>query len=319
DTHPPIGVRVAAIAKAPEIDRVPDTRRSGALLPDLTATGRRMQELMVDVGDRQVLPWPEFTAAAIAAAEQREADSLLRAAARITGTPQANLESILDIVAGGRLADFAAPFFENATRQEAVAAFAGPMTMLLRVAAVRSGAGHWQHSWSKPAEFVGADGKPLPLHEIAELAVVPQSLDEARERLAGLGIDPAVAGLVEERVTARGAQVIGGFANVAVDGHLHDLLLLTNGLVLVSDPGKVEKGQERLRAMVGSVPAELLAERNRFLPYEEVAAAVIEKRTPVWTTLTLHDGSQLAIRAKWDGQFLESKSRKTFLEMLGQL
>jgi Zn-dependent protease with chaperone function len=93
DTHPPIGARVAAMAKAPEIDRVPDTRRSGALLPDLTATGRQMQDLMVDVGDRQVLPWPEFTAAAIAAAEQREADSVLRAAARTTRTPQANLGS----------------------------------------------------------------------------------------------------------------------------------------------------------------------------------------------------------------------------------
>ncbi|MEV4623135.1 M48 family metalloprotease [Asanoa sp. NPDC049573] len=319
DTHPPIGARVAAMAGAPEIDRVPDTRRSGALLPDLTVTGRQLQELTIDAGDREVLRWPEFTAAAIAAAEQREADALLRAAARHTGTPQANLQSILDLVPGDRLADFAAPFFENATRREAVAAFAGPMTMLFRVAAVRSGAGHWQHSWSKPAEFVGADGTPLPLHEIADLAVSPQTLDEARKRLAELGIDPAVAGIVEERATARGARVIGGLANVTVDNHAHDVVLLSNGFVFVPDPGKIEKGRERLRALVGSLPAERLAERYRFLPFEEVASAAVEKRTPVRAVLTLHDGTVMIFREKWDGQDLESKSRETLLEVLGQL
>ncbi|SNT11310.1 Zn-dependent protease with chaperone function [Asanoa hainanensis] len=319
DTHPPLGARVAAMADAPEVDRAADTRKAGALLPDLRATGMRMQEQLVDIADRQVLPWPDFTAAAIASADQRQADALFRAAARSTGTAQAGLETVLGLVPEGKLGDFAAPFFENATKREAAVQFAGPMTLLLRVAAVRSGAGRWQHSWSEPAVFTGNDGQPLGLREIAELAVSPDTLGEARKRLADLGIDPAAAAMVDERATARGAQVIAAMANVKIDDVAHDLLLLNNGFVFVSNPGDVDKGRERLRALVGSAPAEALAERHRFLPYEEIASTTIEKRTPIRATLTLHDGRQITLREKWDGEDLERNSRETLTEVLNEL
>ncbi|GIF73607.1 M48 family metallopeptidase [Asanoa siamensis] len=319
DTHPALGVRVAAMAGAPEVDRVADDRPAGALLPYLAATGRRMQQVLIDVGDRQVLPWPEFTAAAIASGDQHGADSVLRAAARATGAQVVSLETVFGLVADDKLGEFAAPFFENATRREAAARFAGPMTLLLRVAAVRSGAGRWVHSWSEPAEFAGVDGRALPLREIAELAVAPATLDEARKRLADLGIDPAAAAIVEERATARGAHIIAGMANVKVDGVGHDILLLNNGFVFVADPGDVDKGRTRLRALAGSGPAEELARTHRFLPYEEVASARVEKRTPIRATLTLHDGTTIALQEKWGSEDLEKDSRETMHEVLAQL
>jgi Zn-dependent protease with chaperone function len=319
NTHPPIGVRVKAMAKAPEVDRQPDTRRAAVLLPDITATGKRMQQLMIEVGDRQVLPWPEFTAAAVAADEQREADALLRAAARSTGTQQAGLETILKLVADNKLGEFASPYFEHATRKEAAAQFAGPMALLLRVAAVRSGVGRWQHSWAGPATFTGTDGNPLPIREIAELAVSGQTLDEARERLAALGIDPAAAAIVDERANARGSHVIAGLANVKVDDFAHDILLLNNGFVFVPDPGDIDKGRRRLQGLVGSSPAETLARRYRFLPYEEVAGVTIERHTPIKATLNLHDGRQVALQERWHGESLEKKSRKTVADLFAQL
>ncbi|MDG4823218.1 M48 family metalloprotease [Asanoa sp. WMMD1127] len=319
NTHPPIATRVKAMEKAPEVDRAPDARKAGALLPDLNALGRRMQQVMVEIGDRQVLPWPEFTAAAIAAGEQRDADAVLRAAARSTGTPEASLETILGLVADNKLGEFAQPFFTDATRREAAQHFAAPMTMLLRVAAVRCGVGRWQHSWSAPAEFTGADGTPLPLREIAELAVSPQTLDEARKRLEELGIDPAAAAIVDERATGQGSHVIGALANVKVDDFGHDVVLLNNGFVFVPDPGDIDKGRQRLRALVGSAPAEALAQRYRFVPYEEVASAVIEKQTPIRATLTLHDGRTIRLQERWNGEDLEKESRRTLTEVLGQL
>ncbi|WP_090793318.1 hypothetical protein [Asanoa ishikariensis] len=85
----------------------------------------------------------------------------------------------------------------------------------------------------------------------------------------------------------------------------HDLLLLNNGFVFVPDPGDVDKGRERLRTLIGSAPAEKLAERHLFLPYEEVASTKIEKRAPIRATLTLHDGRRITLREKWDGEDLE--------------
>jgi len=316
-THPPIAERIAAMAHAPETDAVRDGRPAGALLPDLAALGRRMQEVAVDIGDRQVLPWPEFTAAAIAAGRQSEADGLLRAVSRATGKTPADLETVLELVETNQLGGFAVQFFDNATKREAAELFAKPMELLLDVAAIRSGVAHYRMAWSGPAEFVGADGKPFSLAEIAALAVSADTLPDARKRLADLGIDTAALTVVEERATARGARVIGGLANVKVDNFPHDVILLNSGFVFVPDPGKVGKGRERLRGLVGSSSAESLAERYRFLPYEEIATVVIEKRTPIRARLTLHDGRVIELREKWDGEDLEKNSRKTAMEVLG--
>ena len=107
DTHPPIGERIATMANLPEGTVTLDGRRATALLPDVALVSRRLQELMVDVRQRTVLPWPEFTAATIAAGVQRQADGIFRAAARLTGASDVGLPTIFELVRANRLGEFA--------------------------------------------------------------------------------------------------------------------------------------------------------------------------------------------------------------------
>lgn len=317
DTHPPIGQRIAAMAAMPEPENVTvDDRRAAVLLADISAAGRQLQELMVDVGDRKVLPWPEFIAAAIAATDQQQADAIFRAVVRFTEESDVTLDTVFDLVAAGRLGEFAEQFVRDATPEEAAQRFAGPMSTLLRVAAVRSDVGHWQLSWSSPASFVGRDGEPLPISEIAGLAVSPDTLAQARQQLDALGIDPAKATLVERRVTADGAGVIAGVANIKVNGAEHDLLVLDRGLVLIADPGGVDEGAKRMRELLQTVPVAELAANHRFVPYEEVATVSVTREVPVRAQIVLHDGTELSLQESWTGELLEKESRNTLLEVL---
>ncbi|WP_422736807.1 M48 family metallopeptidase [Micromonospora sp. WMMD729] len=319
DTHPPIGVRVAAMADLPAGAVTPDERPAALLLADIDDAGRQLQGLVVDHGSREVLPWTQFTAAAVAAMVQQRADGIYRAAGRFTGVTTPGLTTVLELVKSGRLGEFAEQFFDDATRKEAAARFAGPMETLLDNAAVRSGGAHWQLSWSGPAQLVGPDGQPWDLAEIAKLAVAPQTLDVALARLAELGVDPSDATVVEERVSGRDADLIGALANIKIDGTEHDVLILDRGLVLVADPGKASQGETRLRTLVESVPIAELATRHTFLPYEEIASVDVKRQVPLKAELTLHDGRVVAMQELMSSELLEKQSRDTLLRVFGRI
>ncbi|ROT27966.1 M48 family metallopeptidase [Micromonospora sp. HM5-17] len=317
DTHPPISQRIAAMAAMPDNPGVADGRPARLLLADPGAVSRRLQELVVDAGDRTPLPWPEFTAAMVAAVVQREADAVYRALGRFTGVAEPNLPALLRLVEEHRLPEFAMSLFPDATRQEAVGRFASLMERLLEGAAVASGAARWRHSWSEPARLTGRDGEPLELGPIAQLAVTPQTLPEAVKRLTALGIDPAQGTVVQRRVTANGARLLGGLANVKVDGVEHDVLVLDRGLILVGNPGKSDKGAKRLEELVTSAPLAELADRHRFLPFEEFAETTVQKRVPLKAEIALHDGSRLTLHEQWASELLEKRSRDALLAALG--
>ncbi|MEN3614467.1 M48 family metallopeptidase [Plantactinospora sp. ZYX-F-223] len=316
DTHPPIPERISAIATAPDVPRPADNRPGYALLPDIVALGRRLQDRTVEVGDRKVLPWPQFTHAMVAAGVQRQTDAVFRALGRFTGAPEPGLPVLFQVVQAGRLGEFAEQFFPDATRREAARKFAEPMETLLQSAAVSAQAAWWQHSWSGPAELVGRDGRPISFAEIAELAVSAQTLPEAVARLTALGIDPAHGRVVQRRATANGARLLAALANVKVDGVDHDVLMLNRGLVFVGNPGKADKGTQRLRELVSSAPVAELAGRHQFLPFEEVVGATIRKQVPLRAELVLHDGRRLALQEAWSSELLEKNSRDTLLEAL---
>ncbi|GAB3967198.1 M48 family metalloprotease [Plantactinospora veratri] len=316
DTHPPIPQRISVIATTPDVPRPADNRPAYALLPQIAVLGRRLQERVVDVGDRQVLPWPQFTHAMVAAGVQRQTDAVFRALGRFTGAPEPGLPVLFELVHTGRLGEFAEQFFPNATRREAAGKFAEPMETLLQSAAVTAQAAWWQHSWSEPARLVGRDGQPISFTEIAELAVSAQTLPEAVARLTALGIDPAHGRVVQRRATANGARLLAGLANIKVDGVDHDVLMLNRGLVFVGSPGKADKGTKRLQELVSSAPVAELAGRHQFLPFEEVAGATIRKQVPLKAELVLHDGRRLALQEAWSSELLEKKSRDTLLEAL---
>lgn len=319
DTHPPIGERISAIAATPETTVVPDGRPAAVLVGDVGAVGRRLQASVITLGQRTVLPWPQFTSAAVAVGVQREADVIYRAVARFTRSTDVGLPAVLELVRAGRLGEFADQFFSGGTRQEAAQRFVEPMALLLRNAAVNSGAAIWRHSWSKPAQLVDTAGEPLELGEVAGLAVSPQTLDEALARLAGLGIRVERATIVARQVTADGADLVGALANVKVNGVDHDLLVLDRGLVFVGNPGGSNQGRQRLRELVGSSPIASLAKMNRFLPYEEIASAVVRKRVPTRAELTLHDGNTVTLHEAWGSEELANKSRDNLLMVLDRL
>lgn len=87
---------------------------------------------------------------------------------------------------------------------------------------------------------------------------------------------------------------------MVVNGDRTDVLVLSHGLLLV--PGvprlKMRTASRRIREWIESGDAQELAETegNRFIPYEEIAAASRTRRFPVKYELTLHSGEKLEIR-----------------------
>jgi Zn-dependent protease with chaperone function len=317
DTHPSNGERIAVMRTAPQTTHPVDARPAAMLVPSIATAGFALQQAVVDVGGRQVLPWPQFTAAAATAGLQRTADRVFRSLGRLTGTADPGLGTLFDLVAAGRLGELAAEFYPDATRKEAALKFAGPMSRLFTLAAVRSGKAYWRHSWTEPVKLTDADGGELDFAEIAELAVSPDTLEQARARLAEAGIRVEAAAIVERRATANGSDIVGAMANLKVDGLHTDLVLLDRGFIFVPAPKSTDNGKDRLRSLLsGSV--EELATRYRFVPYEEIAAATITKRTPVRGELRMHNGETVALEERWTGEQL-GESRDALLSVLDRI
>ena len=308
DSHPSIAVRVAAMDGMPDVPVGADTRYATDLVPMFDSAAEAVAKRAVRFGGRTQLPWDQFTAVAVLVQEQRQADLIYRAAARLAGSATANLGTVFGLVHAGRLGELAAEFFPDATRQEAAARFVAPMTLLLRVAAVRSGVATWRHSWTGSAEFARTDGRPMDLGQVAALAVDPGTLGTAAAQLAGLGVSVEAAVQVDTVATAHGGVVIGGLANVSVNGQPHDVLILDNGLIMRPCPKSTDGGKGRLVDWVRSGSVAELASLSWFLPYEEVAAATVVKKTPIRVDLTLRDGRTVAVHEAWSGDRLTRDS-----------
>ncbi|MBB5871167.1 Zn-dependent protease with chaperone function [Allocatelliglobosispora scoriae] len=318
DTHPPIPDRVRAILAMPRVYQHPDTRLSGDLLPHLGSLGRTLQAAVVEVGGRQVLPWPEFTAAVATANLQEVADRIFRQVGRVIKDRRIGLPAVLGLVESGRAGEIAEPFFPGKTKREARELLYQPVDALITLAAIRSGKASFRHSWAQRAELVGPDGELVDFEELARLAATAETLPQARIRLAELGIEIETTAVVEQVATAKGADVIGGLGNVKIDKVSHDLLILDTGLIFLAGAGDSDEGNKRMHAALGSTPIPELARRHRFLPYEEIAAVKIEKEVPVRATLTLHDGNVVALHETWTGDQLTKQSRDNLLQALRQ-
>lgn len=318
DTHPPIPDRVRAILAMPAVYQHPDNRLAGELLPHLSSLGRALQAEVVEVRGRQVLPWPEFTAAVATANLQDTADRIFRQVGRVIKDRRVGLPSVLGLVEAGRSGEIAEPFFPNSTKKEARDLLFQPVDALITLAAIRSGKATFRHSWTSNAELVGPDGEPADFEELAKLASAPATLPQARARLTELGIEVETTAVVEQVATAKGADVIGGLGNVKVDKVAHDLLILDTGLIFLAGAGDSDEGNQRMHAALSSGSIVDLAKWHRFLPYEEIAVAKIEKEVPVRVTLTLHDGSTVALQETWTGDQLTKDSRDNLLRALRQ-
>ncbi|GAB3159021.1 hypothetical protein GCM10027290_63230 [Micromonospora sonneratiae] len=299
DTHPPLGVRLAAIAAAPESTVEVDQRDAGVLIPDLPRAGLALQGRVLDMAGRTVLPWEEFTNAAITAGLQERMDGLLRHISRASGQPVPHVGVVLDLLEAGRLDDIAPTLYPDATKREARKKFAEPLSALLTLAALRCGAARWQHSWSVPARLVDRDGTEFDVTELAELALDPQTVQKARAELAERGIEVAAATHVQQRVTTDKATVYAGIANAKVDNQAMDVAVLSHGLLLLPDLGRLKKNQgvARMKNLVESGDPAMVAgtEGARFIPYEEITGMEHKSGFTVRYRIALHSGETLEL------------------------
>ncbi|HEX7745533.1 MAG TPA: M48 family metallopeptidase [Micromonosporaceae bacterium] len=313
DTHPPLGVRLAAIMAAPESPVPVDTRPAWTLIPAPDRAGNALQERILHNPELQVLPWHQFTAAAATAQLQESMDGLLRTVSRAVNQPVPHAGAVLGYLAHGWVDHIATAVFPGSTsRQEARKLFVEPLAALLALAAIRSGVARWQHSWTGPVRLVGPDGNALNLTGVAELATDPATAQEAGRQLAWYRIDPAAARHVEQRATARRAEIYGGIVNMVVGKQRRDVLILSHGLLLV--PGvprlKARTAKRRMAEWIDSGdPRELAtADGNRFIAYEDIAAARLARKFPAKYELTLHSGEKLAIRWSFETEELADGS-----------
>jgi Zn-dependent protease with chaperone function len=318
DTHPAIAVRIAAMERMPDAGVPADDRPASVLLGDIGAAATAVAVATVEFGGRAQLPWAEFRAVSTQAVEQRTADDVYRAAARFTGAAEAGLGEVLGIVAAGRVGEFAATLAPGVTGREAAERFAGRMSLLLRVAAVRAGVASRRESWTGQADLVGRDGGPLDLTELARLATDQATVADATARLAALGIDVAAVRVEHRVATAHGGQIIDGIANCLVDGNPFDLLVLDNGLIIIPCPKKTDGGKARLRELAGSAPVVELAAKGQFLPYEEIAQAEVVKSTPIRVRLGLRGGRTVDLREQWASDRLTRRSDDALREALAR-
>jgi Zn-dependent protease with chaperone function len=277
---------------------------AGDLVPDLPGLGRALQAVAFPAQGRTTVDWDTFFGAARTVEMQREADAALVTISRAAAVPVVTAADVLDLAADGRLHKAAESVFAGLPADETAGRVAELVTLLLALAALRSGAARWRHSWTGNAELIAADGSHLDLGGLAALASDPATVATARERLAELGIDPA-AGPGAETAQTR-PEVVGGVVNVLVDGSRTDLLIVDTGLVLVPGLPRSQNGSAK-RRLAQFAAADLphrdqTAPGSRFVPFAEVAGASRTKRRS-WD-LNLRDGGTMSVRTALDSDEL---------------
>ncbi len=311
DTHPPLAERLAALADLPgaadagspsaaDVDAA-----AGDLVPDLPGLGRALQAVAFPPQGRTVVDWDTFFGVARAAEMEREADAALGTLTRAAGSPVAHAGDVLDLAADGRLHKVADAVFPDLPPDETAGRVAELVTLLLALAALRSGAARWRHSWTGTAELVAPDGSHLDLGALAALVADPATVGTARERLAALGIDPSAAAGARGGPVSR-AEVVGGVVNLVVDGSRTDLLIVDTGLLLVPGLPRSQNGsaKRRLARFAAADLRDDAAPGSRFVPYADVTGATRTRRTPRSWDFRLRDGGTLTLRAALDSDEL---------------
>ncbi|MDR7279883.1 M48 family metallopeptidase [Catenuloplanes atrovinosus] len=298
DSHPPIGVRVAAIQAAPEPAVTPDDRPAEVLLPGIGQAGLALQQHIFGGRNLTVMPWQQFIGHGASGRLQENMDGLLRALTRAVGTPVTDVGVVLDQIEAGRLSVMAAAIFPSASPEEAAKLFADPLDALFSLAAVRSGVARWDHSWTGAPRLLDAQGAELDLAPVALLAVDPGTLGEARARLAALGIDVTAAKQVAATVPLRRASVLAGVINMRVAGARTDVIVLDTGLALVPSFGRMTMAH-KMRGRVmdwvqkGDAEAVVSTPGTRYLPLEEIASGGQIRTFPKRFEVVLRSGERV--------------------------
>jgi Zn-dependent protease with chaperone function len=331
DPHPTDAERIVRLQQVPAGPAAPvDGRPASALVTELDAAMVELEELALGLGDRPRVPYEEYRTAAVQWHEQRAADALYRAAARLAALSGAgaveragevgggagakatdlapgnsaaasgNLGTVLDLLAAGRRPELAVALLPSIIAAPAVV---DALTSAIGAALVGAGAARWQHSWSGPPVLRSAGttaGTTVDARALATRAVSGE-VAAVREELARLGVDPAAATAEPTAAPAAGADVLAGITNAVVDGRRRDLVITSVGLVAIPPlplPG-MEAARRRMRRLLTELPVPALATApgHRYLPYEELASGTMTRRSPVRFEFVTRTGGRLRIRS----------------------
>ena len=250
---PPPAVGAAAPAGASATSAVGETPEE--LVPDLPALGRALQAVAFPPRGRAVVSWDECLSLARTSEMEREAEAALAAISRAVGSAVPDAGQLLSLAADGRLRAVAETVFPDVPPEENTSRIVELLGLMLALAALRSGAARWRHSWTGAAEVVAVDGTYLNLAELAAAAADPETTEAVRAYLTEAGVDLTAAA---SRPGSARAQVLGGLVNLSADGARTDLLVTDLGLLLVPGlpRGRGPESKRRLtRIAADGVPA----------------------------------------------------------------
>ncbi|GIE87958.1 M48 family metallopeptidase [Actinoplanes regularis] len=345
ETHPPLAERLAALTPVespaePPVDPSADSSTDSPadppadspdeadpaqseisadeLVPDLPGLGRALQAVAFPPHGRTEVGWDDFLSVARTAEMEREAGAALAAVSRAVGTAVPDAERILELAADGRLRAAADTVFPGLTPEETAERIVELLSLMLALAALRSGVARWRHNWTGTAELVAADGAHLNLTDVAAAAADPEQAEAVRAYLSRIGVDLAAPG--GDGAAAR-AQALGGLINLSADGERTDLLVTDLGFLLVPglSRGKGPEAKRRLNQIAaGGVPVsgsrasgpeggtsavatiEAPADGRRFVPFADVGAVTaLPGRRRGWV-IGLRDGGSLTLRPALD-------------------
>ncbi|GIF09243.1 M48 family metallopeptidase [Actinoplanes siamensis] len=348
DTHPPLAQRLAALqpaapaepASSGEAEAGPSgeaetdssgevgaEEAAGELVPDLPGLGRALQAVAFPARGRTEVGWDDFLSVARTAEMEREAEAALATVSRAVGTAVPDARHVLELAADGRLRTAAATIFPGLSPEETADRIVDLLSLMLALAALRSGVARWRHSWTGTAELVARDGNHLNLTDVAAAAADPEQAEAVRAYLDRIGVDLAAPG--GARAAAR-AQALGGLINLSADGERTDLLVTDLGFLLVPglSRGRGPEARRRLNEIAaGGVPVgpapedavpgsagpesavgeksavatmEAPADGRRFVPFADVAGVTaMPGRRRGWV-IDLRDGGRLTLRPSLD-------------------
>jgi Zn-dependent protease with chaperone function len=196
NTHPPIGVRIAAMESLPDRAqaRPYDDRRACALIPDFAKSAAETAEVAYVFGYRERLPWDDLVGRVTTRTQERVANLVYEAAARLAKEPTPTLATVADLCAAGRAAQLIRSAFPHVDDEKFEATVEVALSALVRVSVVRAGVARWRVSWSGPAELVTADGEVFDDEALGALLADPDTAADAVARVAALGVDVGARG-----------------------------------------------------------------------------------------------------------------------------
>lgn len=319
DTHPPTAERIAAIDALPEqaVSLPDDDRPGSALVPAFAATAAAAAENCYVFGYRERLDWDELVARVCTMDDQRVANLVYQAAARLAGEPTATLATVVALSEAGDAAKLARAVAPDVTHKPFPEVAREVFAMLVRAAAVSCRVARWRMSWSGPFELVTADGDVLEANSVGALLVDAKTAPEAAARLGALGIDVTAVGEVAAAPTADVGEVVGGFADMKVDGASRDVLVLENGLILAENLGAGEQGGwAGLETLVQFGSVAQIAAHHKFVPYASMASAKVSGWLTVKATITLETGTKLTLSERFSSARLTENSNEVFKNYL---